>query len=129
MVTPAGVEQNTMHVDAMDDDVGLFEAGVERRAGRNADEFLAVECIEHQQRSRHISDGEHLFAHAEAVEDVKDIGPELDAVADGAEFRRAFEHARGVAAVRQSERRGEATKPAADDQDGIAMGHGLRLAV
>ena len=55
------------------------------------------------------------------------VGPELDAVADGAEFRRAFEHARGAAAPRQRQRRGEAAEPAADNQDRIAAGHRLRL--
>ena len=127
IVLPAGVEQDVMHVDAMNDDVGMLEARAERRGRRNAYELLAVERVEHQQRGRGIRDGEHLVAQAEAVEDVKDVGPELDAVADGAEFRRAFEHTRGTAAPRQRQRRGEAAEPAADDQDGIAAGHRLRL--
>jgi hypothetical protein len=50
---------------------------------------------------------------------VKNIGPELDAVADGAEFRRAFEHARPTATARQSQRRRQPAKPAADDEDGF----------
>ena len=124
IVAPAGVEQDVMHVDAMNDDVGMLEARAERRCGRNAHDLLAVERVEHQQRGRRIRNGKHLLAQAEAVEDVKDVGPELDAVADGAEFRRAFEHARGAAAPRQRQRRGEAAEPAADDQDGIAVRHG-----
>ena len=50
---------------------------------------------------------------------MKDIGPELDAVADGAEFGRAFEHAGRPAAARQRQRRGQPAKPAADDEDGF----------
>src|SRR6202043_2085862 len=51
--------------------------------------------------------------------DMKHIGSELNAVADGAEFGRAFEHAGRSAAARQRQRRGQPAKPAADDKNGF----------
>src|SRR5262249_57978914 len=57
----------------------------------------------------------------DAVEHVKDVGTELDTVADGAERRRPFEHTRGDAVTRERQRRGEAAKPAADDEDGLVL--------
>ena len=53
---------------------------------------------------------------------MEDVGAELDAVTDSAEFRRAFEHARAPAALRQSERRREPAEPAADDEDRVTRG-------
>ena len=120
---PAGVEQDVMQIDAMNDDVGIFKARAERGTGRDAHQLLAGERVHHQNASRRIRDRQHLLAQAEAVEDVKDVGAELDAVADGAELRRAFEHARRPAAARQSERRREPAEPAADNEDGVALRH------
>ena len=90
-----------MHVDAMHDDVGMFEAGAKRgAAGGNAHQFLAAQRIQHQHRRRRIGDSHHLLGQAEAIEHMKDVGAELDAVADGAEFGCAFEHAGRPAAER-----------------------------
>ena len=110
-----------MQVDAVDDDVGMLEARAERRAGRDARQLVAGEGVAHQHRRRAVGLLHHRVGDADAVEHMEDIGPELDAVADGAEFRRAFEHAARDAALRERKRGGEAAKPAADDQDGIRL--------
>ena len=52
VAAPAGIEQDVMHVDAMDDDVGMFETGAKRgAAGGNAHQFLAAQRIQHQHRT------------------------------------------------------------------------------
>ena len=91
---PAGIEQHVMQVDAVDDDVGMLEARAERRAGR--DRAPARRRSRRRASARRAAQSAlsmHRVAQAEAVEHVEDIGAELDAVADGAELRRAFEHA------------------------------------
>ena len=112
-----------MQIDAVNDDVGIFEARAKRRPGRNSHQLLAVERVQHQNGRRRIRNGQHLIDQAEAVEHMEDVGAELDAVADGAEFRRAFEHARGPSAPRQCQRRREPAEPAADDEDGVCCSH------
>src|SRR5262249_28008766 len=59
------------------------------------------------------------IAHANAIERVKDIRPELDAIADSAEGRRAFEHAYRLPLARERERGGQPAKPATDDEDRV----------
>ena len=108
-----------MHVDAMNDDVGILKARLERRAGGNADQLFAGDRVHHQRGCRQIRNGHHLPAQAEAIEDVEDIGTELDAVADGAELRTAFEDARRQSATRQGKRRGEPAEPAADYENWV----------
>ena len=97
---PASVEQHVMQVDAMDNDVGIFETGAERSGGRNSHQFIAVERIQHQERGRRIRNGHDLRHQTEAIENMKYVRPELNAIANGAEFGGAFEHARGPAASR-----------------------------
>ena len=116
------LEQNIMQIDAMNDDVWMGETGAERRPGRDARHLCAAERVEHEQCGRRIRRLAHRLADAEAVEDVEDIGAELDAVTDRAEFRRAFEHARAPATLRQGERRREPAEPAANDEDRITHG-------
>ena len=82
----AGVEQHVMQVDAVDDDVGMLETGAERRPGRHPRDFVAGQRIEHQHGGRRVGLFEHRCAHADPIERVKDVGAELDAVADGAEL-------------------------------------------
>src|SRR5262249_50076716 len=50
---------------------------------------------------------------------MKDIRPELDAIADSAEGRRAFEHAYRLPLARERERGGQPAKPATDDEDRV----------
>jgi hypothetical protein len=49
---------------------------------------------------------------------MKDIGTELDAKADGAEGRRAFEYPYRLAMARERECSRQSTQPAANDCDG-----------
>ena len=79
-----------MQIDAVHDEVGIFEACTERRPGGNPRQFFAVERVQHQESGGRIGDGQHRIAEAETIEDVKHVRPKLDAIADGAEFRRAF---------------------------------------
>jgi hypothetical protein len=50
---------------------------------------------------------------------MKDIGAELDAIADGAEEGRAFEQRHRLPVTCERERGGEPAEPAADDQNGF----------
>ena len=117
-----------MHIDAVNDDVRVLEARAECYPGRDADQLLAGEGVHHHDGNRRIRRGQHLVGHADAIEHMKDIGSELDAVADGAELQRAFKDARTPSAARQGERGREAAKPAPDDEDRFG-GHDFRLAV
>jgi hypothetical protein len=93
---PAGIEQNVMQIDAVNDDVGVLEACPERCPGRDAHQLLAGERVHHEKRDRRIRGGQHLLGYADAIERMKDVGSELDAVTDGADLRPAFEHARST---------------------------------
>ena len=57
----AGIEQHVMQIDAVNDDVGIFETRAKRCAGRNPHKLLAVERIQHQNGGRRISDGQDLI--------------------------------------------------------------------
>src|SRR6266511_747364 len=50
---------------------------------------------------------------------MKDIRPELDAIADSAEGRRALEHAYRLPLPRERERGGQPAKPATADEDRV----------
>ena len=117
----AGVEQRVVQVDAVDDDVGVLEPPAERRTGRHAHQLVAGEGIAHQHRWRAVGLLHHRGGDADAVEHVEDVGAELDAIADGAEFGRAFEHPACNAALRERQRGGQPAKPAADDEDRIGF--------
>ena len=96
VVVPACIEQDVMQIDAMNDDVRVFEPGAKRSAGRNADQLLAGQRIDHQNRRRRIGHGQNLLHQAQAIQDVKNIWAELDAVADGAELRCSFKTRAGL---------------------------------
>src|SRR5262249_13984225 len=80
---------------------------------------VAVECVDHQRGGWRIGLFQHAIAHANAIERMKDTMPELDAIADGAEGRRAFEHADRLPLARERERGGQPAKPATDDEDRV----------
>src|SRR5262249_37520094 len=82
-------------------------------------DLLAVECVDHQHGEWRIGLFQHGIAHANAIERMKDIRPELDAIADSAEGRRAFEHAYRLPLPRKRERGGQPAKPATDDEDRV----------
>ena len=103
-----------MHIDAVNDDVRVLEARAECYPGRDTHQLPAGERIHHHNGDRRIRGGQHLVGHADAIEHMKDIGSELDAVADGAERRRAFEDARTPSAARQGERGREAVDMTSD---------------
>jgi hypothetical protein len=50
---------------------------------------------------------------------MKDIGAELDAIADCPECRRPFEHTHRLTVTCERKRSGEPTESAADDEDGV----------
>src|SRR6266702_135182 len=79
----ACIEQDIMEIDAVNDDVGIFETRPERRAGWNSHQFFAVQRVQQQQSRRRIRYCKDLVHKAETVKDVKNIGAELDAIADG----------------------------------------------
>ena len=99
-IAPAGVEQNVVQIHPVHDDVRIFEAVAQGRPGGDPRDFLAVERVEHQQGRWGIRRREHLVAQADAVEHVKHVWPELDAIADGAEGWRPFQHAHLLAIAR-----------------------------
>src|SRR5580704_3381297 len=107
----------------MDDDVRIFESSAQRWPGRNARDLLARERIEHQKGRWSVGFFEHRIAHADAIKHVKDIGAELDAKADGAERRRALEHAHRLPVTRERECGRQPAEPAADDEDRVLRPH------
>src|SRR5262245_42493035 len=118
-IATASVEQNVMQIDAMDDDVGKSEASAKRRSGGHSRDLLAAKRVDHQNGGRRVGLCEHRVAHADAIEHMKDIGSELDAIADGAERRRAFEHAHRLSVTCQRKRGRKSAKAAADNEDGV----------
>src|SRR5262249_37652628 len=95
----AFVKQRLMQVDTVDGDVGMLEARSKCFPRRNSREHTTREGVAHQQGRRAISLGHDCSGDADTIEYVKDIGTELDAVADRAKFGGAFEHARGPSAA------------------------------
>ena len=65
--------------------------------------------------------------NSDAVEDVKDIGTELDAISDRAEFGCAFEHADRSPPARERKRGCQSAEPAPGDQDGLLARCHFRL--
>src|SRR5207253_2102600 len=72
-----------------------------------------------EQGGRSVGLGQDSVAHSDAVEDMKDIGTELDAISDRAELGCAFEHADRSPSARERKRGCQSAEPAPDDQDGL----------
>ena len=117
---PASIEQHFVQIDAVNDDVWVSEARPKRCSGRNSYQFPAVECIEHHHSRRRVRNGKDALRHAEAIEDVKNIGTELDAIADGAKFRRTFEHPRPIRSASKGESRCKPAETTTNYEDGLA---------
>ena len=66
-------------------------------------------------------------ANAQAIQSMKHVGTELDAEADCAELRCAFEHADRVAMVGKGQCRAEPAKAAANNDDGVLAIHSSLL--
>ena len=83
---------------------------------------MPIERVEHQHRGWLVGDALHLGPDAEPIQDMKDVGSELDAVADRTEIRRAFEHPRsGMPRRASASAVGEPAEPAADESGWIAV--------
>ena len=61
-----------------------------------------------------------LLRHPDAIEDMKNIGTELDAIADGAKFGRTFEHPRPIRSASKGESRCKPAETATNYEDGLA---------
>ena len=121
-IAPAGLEQNVVQIDAVDDDIGIVKARAKRRTRRDPRYFVAVERVEHQESGRKVGLCKHARAHPDAIEHVEHIGPELDAKADRPKRRCAFEDAYAVPVARQGQRGGEPAKSTAPNEDRIFHG-------
>ena len=122
-VRPGGAEQGAVQVAAVDDAVGVAEAGAEGVVERDAGDLLAADRV-HQAQAVDV-DGERagLVADAEPVEAVEGVRAELDAGADLAEDRRLLEDDRAEALLGEAEGGGDAADAAAGDEDGESLGH------
>jgi len=119
----AGATARGVQIDAVDDDVRMFESRRERfPAGWHLGDVVAAERVAHPHRRWDIADTPHRLAHAEPVEHREHVRPELNAVADHAEFRRALKQPHAPPCAPERQRHGGAAKPAADDDDGIGPG-------
>jgi hypothetical protein len=111
-----------MQIDAVYHDIGVLESRYKRDTGRDTRDDFAVDRVDHQHRLGHDRLLQHRVADAEAVEHGKDIGAELDAVADDPELRRLFEHPHTPAFSPKRQRDRGSTEPAAHDENGIFSG-------
>ena len=118
-IAAAGVEQHVMQVDAVDDDVGILEAGAERRPGRDPRDLVAGQRIEHEHGGRRVGLFEHRCAHADADRAHERRWGRTGCRSRWRRTRRAFEHAHRQAVARERKRGREPAEPAADDQDGF----------
>src|SRR5262249_13437257 len=112
-----------VQVDAVHDDIGIFETAAERFTRWDAHDFLAIERVEHHDRGRLDRLGEHGFAQSQPLEHVEHIGPQLNAVADRTEFRSFFEHAHRPPLTTGREANGGAAISAAEKDDGMLRWH------
>ena len=119
----AGVQQNFVQVDAMDDDVRRAEAGAQLRIVGDMRDLGAGERVEHHAGARQDRLRQQRLDQAEAREHRKHVGPELNAVADGAEFGRGFKDAYAPALPAERQSRGQTAEAAADDQDCVRVRH------
>ena len=111
----------------MRDGIGLAEARHEFVTERNAGDQLAVERITHLLRRRKVGVAQHSLFQPDLVQHAEDVGAELDAGADLAEFGRLLENAHRETLARQREGRDQAADAAAGHKNGrrvtIVMGH------
>jgi hypothetical protein len=114
---PAGIHQHLVQVDPVNDDVGVPETGPERSAERKARDLLARIGVDHQAGIRHIALVENRISNTKPIEHRNHVGAELDAIADGAEFRRLFENTHAPAGAAQGERGGQPAEAATHDDD------------
>src|ERR1700719_618549 len=117
IIVPAGFQKNAVQIAAMNDRIGILEAGAESLAKVDMGDFVSAQRIHQPQLIDINGHAARGFADAEIVEGMKRIRPQLNAGADFAERRSLFEHDGPEALWREAERRREAADAAADDQD------------
>ena len=130
----AGFEKRAVDVGAVGDRIRLVaEALGKRGIERNMGDQLAGEGVAHFLRRRHMGIGEDRLLEPDLLQHAEDIGAELDAGADLAEFRRLLEQAHRKAAAGQRIGRDQAADAAAGDQKrrraAIAASHEPSLVV
>ena len=100
----AGLQEHAVDVGAVGDAVRLAETlhefGIERHIGNE----VAGQRVAHFLRRRAMGVGQHGVLEADFLQHAENIGPELDAGADFAEFRRLLEHAHRKTLVGQRHR-------------------------
>ena len=114
----AGFQERAVDVGAMGDRIRLAEAFDEGAIERNVGDQFAGERVAHFLRRRAVGVGQDGVLEADLLQHAEDIGPELDAGADLAEFGRLLEHAHRKALARQRIGRDQAADAAAGHQKG-----------
>ena len=107
-----------MNIGAVGDSIRLVaealgKLGIERNVG----DQIAGQRVAHFLRRRHMGIGEDRLLEPDFLQHAEDIGAELDAGADFAEFRRLFEQADRETLARQRIGRDKAADAATGDQE------------
>ena len=106
--------------------IGIAEAGAEGIVERDFGDLLPTHRIHQPQRvdiDRHFAGG---IAHAEIVEGMEGVRPQLNTGTDFAEHRRAFQHDAAHAPLRQAHCRSQPTDAAPGDDDRKRAAHRAR---
>ena len=119
-------EQRALQVGAVRGEIGRLPAPFGRRAELHAAEFGEARGVAQHHRVGPHRGMPKAGQHAEAVEDARGVGRELDAGADLVEPRRALEDAHRIAAHGKGERRRQPGDAGAGDDDlpGARLSHG-----
>ena len=112
----AGLEEAAVNIGAVNDGVRLAEALAKRAVERDIGDELAGDGVAHFLRRRDVGILQHGVLEADLFQHAEDVGPELNAGADLAEFRGLFEQAHRKSLLRQCIGRDQAADPAAGDQ-------------
>src|SRR5262249_11029642 len=91
----AGAQKYAMNIGTIRDRIGLAKARRERLAEGNARDQLAGGGVAHLLRLRLPGILQHLLAETDPLESAKNVGPELDAGPELAEFGRLLQHPDG----------------------------------
>ncbi len=124
-VVLARAQEDAVQVAAVHDGVGVAEALAELAPEVDGADVLGGHGV-HEAELVHIHG--HVpggIADAEVVEGVEGVGAELDAGADLAEHRRALEHDDREPFLGEAEGCRQAADPAASDEDGLVLLHGV----
>src|SRR5215813_12845711 len=118
VVVLARVDEDGMQIVPVSDGVGLLELLPKARLiERDAGDALAGQGAAHLHGRRPMRIGEYRLFEVELFERAKDVGAELDAGADLAEFGRLLQHPHGETLARERMGRRQASDAAARNQD------------